>query len=105
MASNSGGSAVLALDTGARATFAFNGTAVKWIGRRDAWSGIANVYVDGVFRTQVDTYAASDQAQVVLFTVTGLSSGAHTLTIEATNTKNTSAQSAWVWVDAFESAP
>src|SRR2546426_7513202 len=28
----------------------FPGTALKWIGRRDAWSGIANVYIDGVLK-------------------------------------------------------
>src|SRR5262249_35834086 len=43
----SGGSAVLAMDSGSRATFAFTGTAVRWIGYRDEWSGISNVYVDG----------------------------------------------------------
>src|SRR5207253_414367 len=58
--SNSGGSAVLASDRGARATFTFSGTAVKWIGWRDAWSGIANVYIDGVLKTQVEDYAAKN---------------------------------------------
>src|SRR5438132_11623133 len=67
MSVHSGGSAVLALDRGSRATFAFNGTAAKWIGYKDPWSGIANVYVDGVLNTQVDTYSSSGQAQVALF--------------------------------------
>jgi len=101
---NSGGSSVLALSAAARATFEFNGTVAKWIGYRDAWSGIANVYEDGVLKGQVDTYSATDQAQAVLYTITGLTSGAHTLTIEVTGTRNTSAKSAWVWVDAFEAA-
>ena len=95
----------MALNVGARATLTFNGTGAQWIGYRNPWSGIANVYVDGVFRSQVDTYSAGRQAQVVLFTVTGLSAGAHTLAIEATKTKNASAESAWIWVDAFEYAP
>jgi hypothetical protein len=99
---NSGGSAALAIDAGARATFTFTGTAVKWIGYRDTWAGIANVYIDGVLKSQVDTYSASQQAQAVNYSITGLSSGSHTITIEVTSTKNTSAQSAWVWVDAFD---
>src|SRR5207244_9286753 len=82
-----------------------NGTAAKWIGYKDQWSGIANIYVDGALKTQVDSYSASGQAQAVLYTITGLSSGAHTLTIEVTGNKNAAATSAWVWVDAFESAP
>jgi hypothetical protein len=101
----SGGSAVLAMDKGALATFAFNGSAVKWIGYRDPWSGIANVYVDGAFRSQVDTYSPGRQMQAVLFSVTGLSAGAHTLAIEVTKTKNALAQSAGIWVDAFEYDP
>jgi hypothetical protein len=102
---NSGGSAALAFNSGARATFRFTGTAVKWIGYRDAWSGIANVYIDGVLKSQVDTYAASAQAQGVNFAITGLSSGNHTITIEATGTKGKSAISVWVWVDAFDFLP
>jgi len=104
MSLHSGGSAVLALDKGARATFAFNGTAAKWIGYQDPWSGIANVYVDGVLKTQVDSYSASGQGQQVLYSITGLGSGSHTLVVEVTGTKNASARSAWIWVDAFESA-
>src|SRR2546427_6365037 len=53
----------LALSKGARATFAFKGTAAKWIGYKDPWSGIASVYMDGVLKTQVDSYSASGQAQ------------------------------------------
>ncbi len=101
----SGGSAVLALNTGATATFAFNGTAAKWIGYRDPWSGIANVYVDGAFRSQVDTYSAGRQVQAGLFTVSSLTAGPHTLAIEVTKTKSAPAQSAGIWVDAFEHAP
>jgi hypothetical protein len=99
---NSGGSAALSATLGARATFTFSGTSVKWIGYRDAWSGIANVYIDGVMKTQVDTYASADQAQAVNYTITGLTPGTHTITIEATGTKNASAKAAWAWVDAFE---
>ncbi len=91
----------LALSKGARAT----GTAVKWIGYKDPWSGIANVYVDGTLKTQVDSYSASGQAQQVLYTITGLNPGSHTLVIEVTGRKNTSAQYAWIWVDAFDFAP
>src|SRR5438093_788995 len=49
--------------------------------------------------------SASGQAQHVLYTITGLNPGSHTLVIEVTGRKNTSAQSAWIWVDAFDFAP
>ncbi|HEY2384666.1 MAG TPA: SBBP repeat-containing protein [Terriglobia bacterium] len=102
---NSGGSAVLAINSGSRATFTFTGTAVKWIGYRDQWSGIANIYIDGALKSQVDTYSASEQAQAVNYATTGLASGTHTITIEVTGNKDASAQSAWVWVDAFDYLP
>ncbi|HEY2974596.1 MAG TPA: hypothetical protein VGJ48_18925, partial [Pyrinomonadaceae bacterium] len=68
-------------------------------------SGIAKVYVDGAFKMQVDCYSASGQAQVVLYTVTGLAADAHTITVEETGARNATSKSAWVWVDAFEYMP
>ena len=102
MSVNSGGSSAMAMDTGSRATITFNGTGVTWIGYRDAWSGIANVYVDDVLKSTVDTYAASDVAQAKQYSVSGLASGSHKLSIEVTGKKGTSSQGLWVWVDAFD---
>src|SRR5213593_1452834 len=106
MAIHNGGSAKLAMDTGSRVTFTFTGTSARWIGYNDEWSGIANVYIDGVFQTQVDTYYATPpdyhQAQHVNYTTPALAYGNHTLTIEVTGTRNTLSRAYWVWVDAFE---
>jgi hypothetical protein len=102
---SSGGSAVLSMDTNARATVTFQGTAVKWIGYRDQWSGKARVYVDGVLTAVIDTYTSPAQSQAVLHTVTGLAPGAHTLTIEVTGTRSSQSKGSWVWVDAFEITP
>jgi hypothetical protein len=97
---NSGGSAALTLVNSA--TFTFSGTAVRWIGFSDPWSGIANVFVDGVLKTTVDTYSNVTRYQVIQYTITDLAPGSHTLTISATGRKNTAAAAAWVWVDGFE---
>src|SRR5215831_3907167 len=99
---NSSGSAFDSMDARSRAKFTFNGTAVRWIGYKDAWSGIANVYLDEVLKAQVDGYSATDHAQAVLYTITGLASSSHTLTVEVTGTRNASSRGLWVWVDAFE---
>ena len=99
-AGHSGGSAWLAMDAGARATFTFSGSAVSWIGYRDEWSGIANVYLDGQFKGTVDTFASPSQFQSVLFTQSGLGEGSHSLTIEATGTTNSAGS--WIWIDAFQ---
>jgi hypothetical protein len=98
----SSGSAVQAIDAGSGATFTFTGTVARWVGFKDPWSGIAKVYVDGIFQTQIDTYSATQQAQVTVYTTPTLTSGTHTLTVTVTDTRDASAQSSWVWVDAFE---
>jgi hypothetical protein len=96
----SGGSARLA--QGGSATFTFSGTAVGWIGFSDQWSGIANVRVDGVLQSTVDTYAGAAEYQAVQYAITGLPSGNHTLSIEVTGQANAEASSSWIWIDAFE---
>src|SRR5204863_311340 len=102
---HSGGSAALAMDGGSKATFAFTGTGVTWKGYRDEWSGIAKVYVDGVLKSTVDTYASPPEAQTPIYSITGLTQASHTLTIEVTQTNNSSSGGAWVWIDAFETTP
>jgi len=101
----SGGSCILAMDTNARATLTFTGSAVKWIGYRDQWSGIARVYVDGVLKATVDTYASPSQAQATLYTATGLTEGVHTIAIEVAGAHDSVSGGSWVWVDAFDVTP
>lgn len=98
----SGGTAVLALDPGSAATISFIGTGINWIAYRDQWSGIANIYVDGKLTATVDAYSAANLAQTVGYSVTGLNSGAHTLTIAVTGTHSASSGGSWIWVDAFD---
>lgn len=98
----SGGTAVLSTDTGSRATIVFTGTGVKWVAYRDAWSGIAKVYVDGALTATIDTYFATDQARADGYSVLGLIPGTHTLTIEVTGTRNSNSRGSWIWVDAFD---
>ena len=99
---NSGSSAVLAMDPSNAAKLTFTGTGAKWIGYRDAWSGLADVFVDGVLKATVDTYSANDQAQAVQYSISDLSNGSHTLTIVPKGQQSAASAGSWVWVDAFE---
>ena len=58
--------------------------------------------VDGGTPTQVDTYSATTQAQAPVFSVSGLSSGTHTLKITVTGTMDPAGNSAYILVDAFD---
>ena len=101
----SGGTCVLAMDTGARATLTFTGTGASWIAYRDQWSGIAQIYVDGAQVATVDAYANPQQSQAVTYSVTGLAEGTHTLAIVATGTHDAASGGNWVWVDSFMVTP
>jgi len=101
------GTAAASAAPGAQATFTFTGTGVRWIGCQKYTTGIARVYLDGVFMTEIDTYRALpvEGYQDAVFTASGLASGSHTLTIEATGRQNPAASSAYVVVDAFDVRP
>jgi len=99
----SGDSAMQSVVPGSRATFAFNGTSVAWIGYRSPDSGIARVLVDGYTVGEVDlfTYWRRENAMRV-FTVNGLTNSGHILTIEVTGRKHPEATLNNIVVDAFE---
>ena len=99
---NSAGSAILAMDPGNQTTLTFTGTSVRWIGFRDPWSGIAQVYLDGALKGTIDTYSTSEQDQAVLYSSGSLSNGSHSLTIVVSGNRDASSAGAWVWVDAFD---
>ena len=101
----SSGSASESLSPGAQATFSFTGTSVRWIGLHQYTTGIARVYVDGAFVTEVDTYAPTSSPQDTLFISPPLAAGSHTLTIEVTGRKNAASSNTWVVVDAFDVRP
>ena len=98
----SAGAARLSTMPGAQANFSFTGTAISWIGARGTQSGIARVFLDGAFVTEVDMYSSTEQIQAAVFTATGLADTGHTLTIEATGRQNAASQNALVVVDAFD---
>lgn len=98
----SGGNINSAVDAGAGITFTFNGAAVTWIGYRDQWSGIAQVFIDGNLQATVDTYLSPSQAQTPTWSISGLSPGVHVLNITATGTQDSASGGAWIWVNALQ---
>jgi trimeric autotransporter adhesin len=96
---HSNGTAALTNTRGARATITFNGTGISWIGVKDNWSGLANVYLDGNM-VVLDTYG-NNAYQQTLYLVRGLPAGNHTLSIEVLHERNGQTSGSWVWIDAF----
>jgi hypothetical protein len=85
----------------AQATLNFEGTGLTWIGFRGPQAGIARVYLDGVQIATVDLYYPVELVRTPVFNVSGLSSGPHTLMVEATGQWNPSSTDPFVVVDTF----
>jgi len=101
-ANTGSGTAALSSTAGDHADFTFTGTAVSWISFRGPLSGIAEVWLDGVFMNRLDLYAPTETVRAPVFTATGLASGTHTLRINVTGAKNASASAALITVDASD---
>jgi len=101
----SAGAAKVSATPGAKATFTFTGTGIRWIGGRGPQTGIARVYLDRVFVARIDLYSPGEAPQKTVFTAADLPPGTHTLTVEVTGEKNALSTDTWVLVDAFDVLP
>jgi len=99
-----GGAAAAAMSAGDSATVTFTGTGITWLGYRDEWSGMAQVYIDGSPVSTVDTYVTPG-GQGTPYSVSNLARGTHTLKIVALGSANGSSSGSWIWIDAFDVLP
>ena len=76
-------------DANATATFFFNGTQGRFYGVKSSNGGLAEIYVDNVYQTTVDTYNFTFQSNAQLFETTELNDGSHAIKIVVKGTKNT----------------
>ena len=83
-------------------TYNFTGTAIQWIGPTASNHGMADVYLDGVKKTTVDTYGSGTTFQNVFYKATGLTDGPHTLKIVVLGTKRSASGGTFVSIDAID---
>ena len=95
------GTSTYTQSAGSQAQFDFNGTGINWYGVAGIDHGRADVFIDNVFDSTVDLYAAARLVGVV-YSKTGLSSGNHTIRIVARSDVNPNAVGNFVEVDALE---
>lgn len=100
----SGGAMRYSSDAAAQAQVAFEGTGVRVLALTGPMYGIAAVSVDGGVPVDVDLHSAGFAYRVPVFEVTGLSPGAHTLTVTYTGRRNALATGPRIDVDAVEVA-
>ena len=63
------------------AQYTFTGTSAEYITEMNADEGNVDVYIDGTFQTTVNCNASSRQAQVVMYSTSGLTYGSHTIKV------------------------
>ena len=85
---------------GSTASLTFNGTGAVIYGVKDHDQGIATYSVDGGTAHSVDDYSAHRVPGASLFTVSGLTSGTHTITITVTGTKNSASSNDIIALDS-----
>jgi len=69
---------------GASAELYFYGDSVEWFGAKSPYGGIADVYIDDLFRDSVDLYSSSNKWRLSLYSEYGLTFRPHKITIRAT---------------------
>jgi hypothetical protein len=90
---------------GAQATITFTGTGIAWVGARGPQTGIAHVFLDGVFVGDIDMYSPTEGPQHTVFSANGLAAGTHALTIQVANQSNPASTDVWILIDAFDVTP
>ena len=87
---------------GSWAEFSFYGTGIRWIGKKDNNQGKADVFIDGIFQSTIDTYSSISQLQTICYEKTGLNKASHTMRVVVRNDKNTSSSGYVIKWDAFD---
>ncbi|MFI4921530.1 MAG: Ig-like domain-containing protein, partial [Gammaproteobacteria bacterium] len=100
----SGGSAANSVAAGDQAQLDFTGTAVQWIGSSGPSTCMADVLLDGILVTTVNTASKHPASQVALYAVNGLTRASHTLTVRVKKIGK-GPQAGGVWIDAFDVLP
>lgn len=85
----------------AYAEFHFYGTGIRWYGTMNFDCGKADVILDGVYQTTLDTYSPERLPHQLLYVNTKLTPGPHIIKIFCTGEKNSKATNCDVVIDRF----
>lgn len=86
---------------GDSAQFTFTGTTIAYFGARNDDNGEDDIYVDGTLEATIDRYSPTYDKQQELFSMSGLASGTHTITIVLLSDRNPASSNYYTDVDGF----
>jgi trimeric autotransporter adhesin len=98
---SSDGTVTQSSTAGSTAEFYFSGTAIRLFGIKAPSRGQADIFIDGVFETTIDTYSPTVQLDTLLFEKTNLATGNHVIQVVVKGTKNPAASNIQISIDAF----
>jgi hypothetical protein len=103
-AAYSGGSYVYGRWSNTQLEATLTGSKIRWIGPKQPFYGMADVYVDGVKAATVDCYAAPSDATLsaTIWESPSLPDGPHTIAIRLVGQKNAASSDYVVVLDRFE---
>jgi len=82
--------------------YMFTGTALQIVSDRDSNHGYGDVTIDGIYRGRYDAYYNSTQGgRQIVWEITGLPSGSHTVQVTAAGARDPSASDNYVVLDAL----
>jgi photosystem II stability/assembly factor-like uncharacterized protein len=84
------------------ASLNFVGTGVTLIGSTSNDQGIAKIYIDGRFKSEIDQFSPTPKTLVNCFSIKGIERASHIVTIEATGRQNPESKGSRVVIDAFD---
>lgn len=83
-------------------TINFTGTRLKAFGQKDDWCGMADIYVDNVYRQTIDTYNSTVAPNQLLYDTGELENGNHTVKLVVLHEKNPASYEYYINSDRFE---
>lgn len=86
----------------AYAEYSFYGTGIKWFGVMNFNGGIADVIIDGILQTKVDTYSPTRLSSQLLYVNTKLPSGQHVIKISCSGEKNSKSTNTEIAIESFQ---
>lgn len=84
------------------AEYNFYGSGIRWYGTMNFDCGLADVIIDGIYQTTVDTYSPERLTHQLMFTDSKLPEGNHIIKIFCTGKKNDQATNCDIVIDSFQ---
>ncbi len=91
--------AMISNQTGAKATFTFEGTGALVLGSYNKDAGIADVYLDGAKKRSINLYYERSKGAESIYHVMGLPRSKHTITVVVTGNKQPVSEDCMIYVD------